>query len=47
LDIPWPAVKVYQVSQIPKADGSKSMNTRIFFNAFDAIDSFKEFLSNI
>jgi hypothetical protein len=47
MDIPWPAVKVYQVSQIPKTDGTKSMETRIMYNAFDAIDSFKEFLSSI
>jgi hypothetical protein len=47
LDIPWPAVKVYEVSHIPKPNGSKSIGTHIFFNVFDAIDSFKKFLSNI
>jgi len=47
IDIPWPSVKVYQVSRRPDQNHPKALETRIFYNAFDAIDSFVEFAGNI
>jgi hypothetical protein len=47
IDIPWPSVKVYQVSHPSENGLPKKLDTRIFFNAFDAIDSFAAFLRNI
>jgi hypothetical protein len=44
IEIPWPSVKVYQVSHPSESGLPKKLGTHIFFNAFDAIDSFVGFL---
>lgn len=47
IDIPWPSVKVYQVAHQPKSSGVSKLESRAFYNAFDAIDSFVQFLGSI
>lgn len=47
IDIPWPSVKVYQVLHRSEHGLPKSVETRIFYNAFDAIDSFIRLVGNI
>jgi hypothetical protein len=47
IDIPWPSVKVYQVLHRSEHGLPKSLEPHIFYNAFDAIDSFIRFVGNI
>jgi hypothetical protein len=47
IDIPWPSVKVYQVAHQPESSGVSKLESRAFYNAFDAIDSFVQFLGSI
>ena len=42
IDIPWPAVKVYEVFQPKHAGKPRVSRSRIFHNAFDAIESLLE-----
>jgi hypothetical protein len=44
LDIPWPSVKVYQVSHEPYATSIDALETRVYYNAFDAVESFVRFV---
>jgi hypothetical protein len=46
LDIPWPAVKVYQLSRRSGSEPKPAAETRIFYNAFDALESLQQFLSD-
>jgi hypothetical protein len=45
IDIPWPTVKVYQVSIDKAGRERKTPRSRIFYNAFDAIDSFADLVA--
>ncbi len=45
IEIPWPSVKVYQVSQRPSSTQPSAFESRILYNAFDVIDSFVGVLS--
>ncbi len=45
IDIPWPSVKVYQVSHRPDSVEPSTFESRILYNAFDAVDSLVRFLS--
>jgi hypothetical protein len=47
LDIPWPSVKVYQVSHRSENGLPQKLETHVFFNAFDAIDSLVGFLGKL
>jgi hypothetical protein len=47
IEIPWPSVKVYQVSQRPSSTQPSAFESRILYNAFDVIDSFVGFLSTM
>ncbi len=44
IDLPWPSVKVYQLSRQSEVRAPKPPQTRIFHNAYDAVDSFTEFV---
>jgi hypothetical protein len=44
VDIPWPSVKVYQVSQRPSSAQPNAFESRILYNAFDVIDSLVQYL---
>lgn len=46
VDIPWPSVKVYQVAHKAAFDPRKALESRIFYNAFDVVDSFVQFLGS-
>ncbi len=43
LDVPWPSVKVYQLIYQDGLNAPNAMETRIIYNAFDVIDSFRQF----
>jgi hypothetical protein len=47
LDIPWPSIKVYQISKSPAQNTTKVMESRILFNVYDVINSFHQFLSSL
>jgi len=44
VDQPWPSVIVYQLAHRVDADRPTAPETRVFHNAYDAIESFAEFL---
>ena len=44
IDLPWPSVKVYQLSRRNDVHAPKPVQTRIFHNAYDAVESFTEFV---
>ena len=46
IDIQWPSVKVYQVSHQAKPESPMTVDSRIFYNAFDLVDSFVKFLGS-
>jgi hypothetical protein len=46
LETSWPSVKVFQVSHRSENGMPKSLETHVFFNAFDAVDSLTRFLAN-
>lgn len=46
MDTPWPSAKVYQVSQETEPTSVNTLKTRIFYNAFDAIESLVQFLND-
>ena len=44
IDLPWPSVKVYQLSRRSDVHAPKPAQTRIFHNAYDAVESFTKFV---
>lgn len=44
IDLPWPSVKVYQLSRRSDVHAPKPAQTRIFHTAYDAVESFTEFV---
>ncbi|HUT11267.1 MAG TPA: hypothetical protein VMY42_12270 [Thermoguttaceae bacterium] len=44
IDLPWPSVKVYQLLRRSDVHAPKPVQTRILHNAYDAVESFTEFV---